>query len=241
MERKKLYHGLLVILLLLLSTPSWGTESGKGRNKLPVDKMALIKEVNAIIKEKTKTWNARVVLKAISLPDYLEITQGEHLEIIIGGGNIQPGSNSILLRVLDGTRPIKSLGGSLFLDVWKKVPCAAVPLNRGDTLTPDKVTYVEKNLAYLPHNIWNGTGGPWRVKIPMGRLQVITLSHIEPMPTIQRNEKIKLIFNGKGVYLQVAALALRDGNKGDIIPVLNLMSKRVVYGRIIGRGTVSIQ
>ncbi len=228
-----------VFLLFFFIFPSRAMAEGKGERI--IDKMLLIKEINHIIQQKTATWNARVVLKAISLPDYVEIREGERLQLIIGGGKIRPGSNSIVLRILKGNRPVKTIGGSLFLDVWKRVPCAGLPLNRGELLTPDKITYVEKNLAYLPPNLWNGRGGPWRVKVPMGRLQVITLSHIEPMPTVQRNEKVKLIFNGRGIYLQVGALALKDGNMGDVIPVLNLMSKRVVYARITGKDTVSIQ
>ncbi len=228
----------LITLFLLIPSHSYATSRGEG---FILDKMALIKRLSSIINEKTVSWNARVLIKSFSIPDHIEMYPGETLQIIVGNGKIRPGANPVVFRVLHKNRPIKTLGGNFFLDVWKALPCAARPLNRGEVLTPDKITYVEKNLAYISSPVWDGRSGPWRIKIPIGRLQVITMSHIEPVPVVERNQKVNLIFNGRAIYLKVVALALKDGNMGDIIPVLNLQSKKVVYAKVVGHDTVAIQ
>jgi flagella basal body P-ring formation protein FlgA len=211
------------------------------RGETVLDKIKLTLIILRFVNDNTFYLKGEKKVRDISTPEYIVLGKGEKLAIHLIGNRISPGYNSISFVVTKEGKKLRTRPGKFFLDVWTEVPCASVPLNRGDVLTPDKITFVKKNLAYLPKDIWDGRSGPWRVKIPIGRLQEISLSRLEPLPTIQKGQKIKLIFDGKGVYLGVVAQSLEDGKIGDIIRVMNLQSKKIVYARVIDKNIVKVE
>ncbi|MGE4297830.1 MAG: flagellar basal body P-ring formation chaperone FlgA [Desulfovibrionaceae bacterium] len=155
-----------------------------------------------------------------------------------------PGPGRLSLRLVEagidgGTR--RSTTASVFVDVWRAMPAAAKPLNRGDVLQPDNVTYVRQNMAFLRGEAWDGRGGPWRMVRPVGTGQVVTMDAIEPQPVVSKGDAVTLMFEGRHVRLQVAAEALDDGGTGQAILVRNLQSKREVYARVRDAGTVVVQ
>lgn len=57
---------------------------------------------------------------------------------------------------------------------------------------------------------------------------------------VQRDENVTLIYESPGLYLTMRGKALENGTEGDTVNVLNLQSKRTVYGVIVGRAQVAI-
>jgi flagella basal body P-ring formation protein FlgA len=129
----------------------------------------------------------------------------------------------------------------VFLDVWTEVAAAARPINRREALGPQMVTHVRKNLAYLSGDVWDGTGGPWQVKRPIGRDQVIYRSNLEPLPLVRRGETVRLVYEGENIRLETLAEALEDGGAGQAIAVMNLDSEREITATVRDSGTVYVQ
>ncbi len=153
----------------------------------------------------------------------------------------RPGSNTVIFEILDPYGEIKKrIAGSFFLDVWEYVVCAARPLNRGDIIKPTDITLRRKNLAYIPFKLWDGKGGPWRVKRPIGIGRVICMNDIEPNPLISKNKKVILMYDKGFVFLRVTAKAIEEGRLGDIIKVLNLQSKKIVFAKVVDKDTVVV-
>ncbi|NDV21454.1 flagellar basal body P-ring formation chaperone FlgA [Desulfovibrio sp. JC022] len=155
---------------------------------------------------------------------------------------LKPGSNSFRMEVVsvDG-RVLRQLSGSVFVDIWKPVPCPVRPLNRKEIVTPDLITWKSKNMAHLGNRVWDGKGGPWRVKIPIGTGQPIMRSSIEPAPVIARGDKVTLLFRSKHLKLTVPVEALEDGGVGQTITVRNLQSKRKVVATVVNAQTVQVK
>ena len=57
---------------------------------------------------------------------------------------------------------------------------------------------------------------------------------------VQRDENVTLIYESTGLYLTMRGKALENGTEGDTVNVLNLQSKRNVYGVVVGRAQVAI-
>ncbi|WP_027720969.1 flagellar basal body P-ring formation chaperone FlgA [Maridesulfovibrio zosterae] len=155
---------------------------------------------------------------------------------------LTPGSNSFRMEVvsIDG-QVLRQLSGSVFVDVWKPVPCPVRPLNRKELLTPDLITWKSKNMAHLGDRVWDGKGGPWRIKIPIGTGQPIMNTSIEPAPVISRGDKVTLVFKSKHLKLTVPVESLEDGGVGQNITVRNLQSKRKIVGTVINAQTVQVK
>ncbi|NDV25153.1 flagellar basal body P-ring formation chaperone FlgA [Desulfovibrio sp. JC010] len=155
---------------------------------------------------------------------------------------LRPGSNSIKMKVVsvDG-RVLRQIAGSVFVDLWKPVPCPVRPINRKELVTPDLITWKSKNMAHLGNRVWDGKGGPWRVKVPVGTGQPIMRSSIEPAPVIARGEKVTLVFRSRSLKLTVPVEALEDGGVGQTITVRNLQSKRKVVATVVNAQTVQVK
>lgn len=183
----------------------------------------------------------RAELREFRLPDFLFLEDPGSSVAVEPVGAIEPGR--LGLRVYEvGPRGDKgrSVTAGVFIDLWRAVPCAAIPLNRGDALTPEKITHVNKNMAYERGEMWDGFGGPWRVTRPVGEGQVITADHLEAMPVIQKGDAVSLVYDSAKIRLQVNAEAMQDGATGETIPVRNLQSKRTVYARVQNADTVTV-
>lgn len=155
---------------------------------------------------------------------------------------LKPGNNSFKMKVVsvDG-RVLRQLAGSVFVDLWKPVPCPVRPINRKELVTPDLITWKSKNLAHLGNRVWDGKGGPWRVKIPIGTGQPILRSSIEPAPVIARGDKVTLLFRSKHLKLTVPVESLEDGGVGQTVTVRNLQSKRKVVATVVNAQTVQVK
>jgi flagella basal body P-ring formation protein FlgA len=70
--------------------------------------------------------------------------------------------------------------------------------------------------------------------------QALRTSDLAKPDLVQRDENVTLIYESTGLYLTMRGKALENGTEGDNVNVLNLQSKRTVYGVIIGRGQVAI-
>lgn len=153
--------------------------------------------------------------------------------------HLGPGRLSLRFVVIElDDRPVRRFTGTAFLDLWKTVPCAMQPLNRGDRVDVGKVTWVRKNMAYLRAPAWDGRGGPWQLQRPVGSGQVIFQDDVAPNPAVQRGSVLTLLYETAALRLAVQAEALSDGMPGETIQVRNLQSKKQVYATVRDGSTV---
>lgn len=176
------------------------------------------------------------------IPDYLLFPDKFDELVLESGDTPAPGRNMIRIKVVGASgNNIRQIAGTVFVNVWAPVPCAARPVNPTEPLAPRLVTYVNKNLAYLNGDPWDGTGGPWRVKRPVGTNQVIYLSNLDSLPAVQKGDKVYLTFKGKFVHLTVPAEALGDGKIGEMITVRNMQSDRKILAMVVDTNTVRVR
>jgi flagellar basal body P-ring formation protein FlgA len=57
---------------------------------------------------------------------------------------------------------------------------------------------------------------------------------------VQRDQNVTLVFSTTGVHLTIAGKAVESGSAGDVISVMNLQSKRMIQGTVIGPGQVRV-
>lgn len=191
---------------------------------------------------KVSSMGEEITVRDFRLPSHIFLPHIQDTLELELAADPQPGRNSLrfLIRSVDG-RITRRLTGTIFLDVWQTVPTAGRPLNRGNPLPLDDVTFQRKNLAYLREQVWDGTGGPWQIRSPIGMDQVIYLSALEPLPAVRRGELIMLVYEGELVHLQIQVQALQDGGIGETIPVRNLQNNNEVLARIRDHETVVVR
>lgn len=197
--------------------------------------------VRSSLQQKVSSWDGEVRIRNMRLPDHVFFNREETSIRCVMSSELEPGQNSLTLEVVDVRgQTSRKLSASVFIDLWKTVPCAARPLKRLETLTHEAVRFEKKNLAYLPYEIWSGRGGPWRMKRTVGTGQVLYARTLEPLPAVARGDEVTLFFKGRSIRLRVPAKVLEDANIGDTVKVRNLQSRQEVLARVESSRTVIV-
>ncbi len=70
--------------------------------------------------------------------------------------------------------------------------------------------------------------------------QALRVADLAKPDLVTRDQNVTLIYESSGLYLTIRGKALEGGTEGDVVNVLNLQSKRLVSGIVVGRGQVSV-
>lgn len=71
--------------------------------------------------------------------------------------------------------------------------------------------------------------------------QALKVTDLAKPDLVLRDQTITVVYQTAGIYLTTQGKALENGADGDTVSVLNLQSKRTVFGRVTGRGQVSVE
>ncbi len=180
-------------------------------------------------------------LSNVKLPSYIFLGHAGQEVRIEPVNDLSAGRTPLRILIVDLDKSVvRRLTGSVFLDVWATVPAAAFPVNKGDVLTPDKIMFVRKNLAYLRGELWDGIGGPHRLRRAVGAEQVIYVSDLDQVPLIIKGAQVTLVYQRGTVRLEVPAEATGDGAPGQLVAVRNLQSRKIVKAMVQDSRTVVV-
>jgi flagella basal body P-ring formation protein FlgA len=122
--------------------------------------------------------------------------------------------------------------------VWINLVAAKHTLNRGKVLNKQDLEYKSVDLGKHRHQGETGIDQlvGLTVKREIDKGTVISTRYLEKQYLINKNEHISLQINTATFSANVKAIALEDGQLGEVINVKNLSSKKVVQGRVIAQG-----
>jgi len=206
-------------------------------------KTDLKKRVRELVKSRTQDVSAEVNLRNYRLPEHICLdSSGQKLNLSFDS-QLSPGRNTVRIKLVTSRGEVKKrFAGSVFIDFWKEVPCAARPIQRHETLNAEKITFMRKNLAYLPYEIWDKKekGGPWRLKKSIGEGSVLYKRILESVPLVCKGETVSLLFQSETIRLEVPAKALEKGSKGESLQVKNLRSHKKIRAKVKNKNIVIV-
>ena len=180
-------------------------------------------------------------LSEFRLPPYIFL---EHPQQRVGleTGKIVPGRLTLrfVVQEMDGA-VLRRVAGTAFLNMWVEVPAAARPLNKGDSLNVNDITFMRVNAAHLKGVPWDGRGGPWQVLRAIGTGQTIFQGDLATQAMVRKGSIVQLIYEKGNVRLVAQAECMADGEPGATIAVRNLQSKKQVYATVRDNRTVVAQ
>ncbi len=172
------------------------------------------------------------------LPPYIFLEHGQQ-RVNLEPGSVAPGRVTFrfVIQEPDG-KIVRRAAGAAFLNLWVDVPAAARPLNQGDTLHVQDITFVRVNAAHLASMPWDGKGGPWQMVRSVGTGQPIYSTDLLGLSMVRKGSIVNLLYVKGRIRIEVKAECLADGAPGTIIPVRNLQSKKQVYATVRDNKTV---
>jgi len=153
------------------------------------------------------------------------------------GGNI----TATLLFLMNG-REIKKVRVSARVNIYADVIATRHFLKRHHEIQEADIQRVNKNVSLLPQDVII------EVKDILGKRTTISVNGEEPLrvgmvevpPVIKKGDRVILLVENPLFKITTLGEAREDGRRGDRVKLVNLSSKKEVYGKVLDGNTIRI-
>ncbi len=111
-------------------------------------------------------------------------------------------------------------------------------LRAGTILTAEDLRVDGRSYSGTVEDLSAAIGKEARVVLYAGR--PIRREDITEPATVQRNQIVPLVFERAGLRISTGGRALDRGSPGDLIRVMNVSSRKTLFGRILPDGSVDV-
>ncbi|MET0066205.1 MAG: flagellar basal body P-ring formation chaperone FlgA [Candidatus Thiodiazotropha sp.] len=185
--------------------------------------------------------NPRARIEPTPLDHRLKLTRCENpLEAFSPPGGIKIGRTSVGVRC-DAPAP-----WTLYVsaDVVIEIPVVVVTrdLARGEALEASDLQLQVADTSHLLRGYFESpaaiTGETLKRNLRRG--QVVTPSMLVVRKTVKRGEPVTILADTGNIQVRMQGKALKQGNPGDLIPVMNTRSKKKIEARVVSKGLVRV-
>ena len=152
------------------------------------------------------------------------------------------GNFSFPVRIFVDKKLICSFWAKLTIAQMISVVIAKENIKRGEIITKDKITLerkiISRSLRDIAVDLEDVLGKEAKKYIKKG--EIIKLCYLKMPYMIKKGEKVDLIYSSDSLFVKTIGLAKKSGYKGEIIPVINIDSKKIIYGKVIKPGVVLV-
>lgn len=111
-------------------------------------------------------------------------------------------------------------------------------MRAGSILKSEDLRVDGRSINGMVDNLSSAIGKEARVALYAGR--PIRREDLTAPATIQRNQIVPLIFENLGLSISTGGRALDRGSPGDLIRVMNISSRKTLFGRVLPNGSVDV-
>lgn len=182
-------------------------------------------------------------LKEIIIPSAKRIPSDfDRLEVEKRRSGRRGKSLGLLIKFYDNGRIIKKLNITCKVDIVAEVVVAKTRIRRGSMLTSDMLT-LEKREIFLPisdlsTDIANTIGQIAQRNIRSG--MPVAKTDLARPPDVLAGDIVMIVAENSNIRITAKGIAKKDGQIGEVIPLVNLRSNRKIYGRVIASSTVQV-
>ncbi len=206
-----------------------------------------VKEAEKIIREYITAhspWeDAQIKIRNINVPNNLLLSPDLDFEITASPRSTLIGRTAFSLNIKGDNSPVKTIWISADIDVWVDVVLTARSLKNHQIISSSDVYIGKHNLGDLPAGYLykpEDTTGK-RLKRFIGGNQPVTSDMLEDPPLLKRGDKVFIIAESDTIKVTALGIASEDGYKDRPVKVVNLQSKREVFGDVIDSGTIKVR
>ncbi len=162
------------------------------------------------------------------------------LKISVHRGRIKPGRNSI--GVSCKGKQSWRIFHSASIKTFKDILVLKKSIRRGEIITPQHLTIEKKEISRLGGNFFTDPSEVINKQatknLSSGR--VISDKYLTEATLIKRGQKITIASRSPSFSIQMSGQAMKNGIKGQRIPVKNENSRRIIEATVIKPGLVSV-
>lgn len=156
------------------------------------------------------------------------------------------GNNRNLTRTTVGVRCNGSSPWTLYVPVtiaaMKDALYTARPLLRGEMLDSSAIEVRRIPVSKLPPNSLGSSDdlGNMETVRPLKAGMPLTLNALKARQVVRQGQQVVIVADGNGIQVKMKGTAMKSGSYGDLIPVRNSNSGRIIEAAIESEGTVIV-
>jgi flagella basal body P-ring formation protein FlgA len=158
-------------------------------------------------------------------------------EKAIQGGNIA----GMMVFSANG-QEIRKIRFSARVDIYADVLVSRHFLKKHHEIQAGDIQIANKNIAFLPQDVITEEKEVQgkRTTLSINNQEVLRLSLLEPLPLVNKGDRVILLIENDQFKITAMGEVKEVGRKGDRIKLINLSSKKEVYGRVLDANTVQV-
>ncbi|MDA8163407.1 MAG: flagellar basal body P-ring formation chaperone FlgA [Desulfobacteraceae bacterium] len=129
------------------------------------------------------------------------------------------------------------------LKLFGEVACAAKAMPRDTVLSADDINVVRRDITFLGAGVVTDAkavvGKRLRVSVQPGA--ILYNRNIEEVPLVQRGDLVTIVARSGQLEVTAPGQARNAGASGDLIPVKNLMSRKIIQAKVQQPGLVEVE
>lgn len=148
------------------------------------------------------------------------------------------------VRILKNGMPVKTFGVPLEIKAYKYVLCANDTITKESPISYNNVYVKRVNVSKFQDNVLDkkSLNGEIIANKMFRRDEIIDKRFVKYKSDISKNDKIEVIFkNSNGLFISVDAIALTNGNIGDLVNVKNSVYNKIYTGKVVSKNRVQIE
>jgi flagella basal body P-ring formation protein FlgA len=140
-------------------------------------------------------------------------------------------------------REAKKVRVSGRIDLYAEVVVARQSLRKHDEIQQKDVQLATRNISLLPQDVVTEveTILGKRTTMTVNGQEVIRRSMVEVPPLVKKGDRVLMAINNSQFKITTWGEIKEDGRRGDRVKLINLSSKREVYGKVLDSNTVQIE
>ncbi|MFQ5454939.1 MAG: flagellar basal body P-ring formation chaperone FlgA [Nitrospirota bacterium] len=235
---KSLILSIEAVLILIMVTPVMA------RDRIEITDIMIKRAVEGYIRENLPWDEGEIKIRVMPIRKKLVFPQGKVTFEIDGSVNKSLlGKKNLSVNFKLNGRDYKKVWITVETAVLKDIVVSIRPLNRGHVLQRDDIYLKKADISKLsPDTIFDPSDVMGkRMKRSIKANMPIRDNMIEELPLIKRKDKVIILAESSRIRITTIGEAMNNGYLGEIIPVINLDSKKKVYGRVMNANTVKIE
>jgi flagella basal body P-ring formation protein FlgA len=213
------------------------------RSHVQIQKQEFEKIVSDFILQHTPQTDTTMRIREIQVPKSLTLPKGR-----ITYKAAAPRSRQLMGRCpisidfsVDG-RFEKKVWATAMVEVLGQVVVTRKPLGRYKPITEDDIEVRTLDLANLPANVLSDPAAAIgkRTKRAIGSQMPLRADHIELPPLVKRGDLVVIIAETESLKITTLGQVKKKGRLGELIPVVNLDSKKLLHARVMDANTVKV-
>jgi flagella basal body P-ring formation protein FlgA len=153
------------------------------------------------------------------------------------GGNIP----ATILFLVNG-QEIKRLKVTARVDIYADVVAAGHYLKKHQEIKEQDLQVVNRNISLLPHDVvteFKEVLGK-RTTLSVNSNEILRIGMVEVPPLMKKGDRVILLVENHHFKITTMGEVKEEGRRGDRVKLVNLSSKKEVYGRVLDANTVQI-